>query len=75
MKNSNYPLSSKNIMRIDFHYEIGEINISKTILFNQTRISEAEVRELIINDLYEYDDRLVLLSSRQLKNLTDKEVI
>lgn len=44
------------------------------VLFNQTQIDEKEVSKLIDNGMYEYDNRVVVLNSSQLKYLADKEL-
>lgn len=68
-------INVNNIMRIDFIYKLGGFDIPQTLLFNITQISEDDVLELIKNDAWEYDDRLIKISSEQLKYLEDKEVV
>lgn len=43
------------------------------VLFNKTQIDEKEVSKLIDNGMYEYDDRVVILNSNQLKYMGDKK--
>lgn len=43
------------------------------ILFNKNRISKEEVEELVNKDMFEYDDRVVVLRPGQLDWLRDKE--
>ena len=68
-------LNAKNIMRIDFVSSIGNVEFPYTILYNQTRISEEHVIELIKNGTWEFDDRLIRIPTSQMKCLEDKEVI
>ena len=71
----DYILNHKNILRIDYVEDYAGIKIPKSILFNKTQISEDEVIELINKDMEEYDERIVILSKKQLKYLADKEVV
>ena len=75
MSNPNYILNYKNIKRIDYLEDFVGIKIPKSILFNITQISEEEVIDLINTGTEEYDDRIVVLTRKQLKALSDKEVI
>ncbi len=75
MTNTNYTFNAKNIMRIDYVEDYVGIKIPKSILFNITQISEKEVVELIKTSMVKYDNRVVVLTQKQLKNLADKEVI
>ena len=43
------------------------------LLYNCTQITEAEVHDLIENDAYEFDSRVVDLTDNQLKMLRNKE--
>ena len=45
----------------------------RNLIFNCTQITEQEVNKLIDDDAWELDDRIVSVSSSQLKNLFDKE--
>ena len=45
----------------------------RNLIFNCTQISEDEVRQLINDDAWELDDRIVSVCSSQLKYLFDKE--
>ena len=75
MANPNYVLNHKNINRIDYLEDFVGIKIPKSILFNITQISEEEVIELINTGMADYDDRIVVLTRKQLKFLTDKEMV
>lgn len=44
------------------------------LIFNITHITEAEVHQLINDDAWELDDRIVSVHSSQLKYLFDKEI-
>lgn len=46
-------LTPSNIYRIDFEEEYGCINISRTVIFNSTQITEEEVRNAINNGIWE----------------------
>ena len=46
----------------------------RNLIFNCTQISEDEVNQLINDDAWEFDDRIVSVYSSQLKYLFDKEV-
>ena len=46
---------------------------SHNLLYNYTQITEAEVHELIKNDTYEFDARVVDLTDTQLTMLRNKE--
>lgn len=43
------------------------------VMFNQTQISKEEVEELFNNDMWEYDNRVVPITPKQLAYLQDKE--
>ena len=75
MSKIDYILNPKNIMRMDYIEDYVGIKIPKSILFNITQISEKEVIELINTDMIEFDDRVVVLTQKQLKCLADKEAI
>lgn len=75
MSNPNYVLNHKNIKRIDYLEDYVGIKIPKSILFNTTQISEEEVIDRINAGTEEYDDRIVVLTRKQLKALADKEVV
>lgn len=40
-----------------------------TVLFNKTIISQDEVEHLINSGMYEYDERIIVVSTRQANNL------
>ena len=73
-------MDMNNIMRIDFEAGCcnsdGEIvNGTETgvcILYNKTVITYEEVKELINNGMYEYDDRIVVTTSTQADNLRSR---
>lgn len=46
----------------------------RNLIFNCTQISEDEVHQLINDDAWELDDRIVSVHSSQLKYLFDKEI-
>lgn len=43
------------------------------VLFNCTRITEKQVRELIDSGMWEYSEMIVEVTPQQLRNLKDKE--
>ena len=43
------------------------------ILYNETVITEDEVRELIYSGKYEYDNRVIVTTPTQANNLKDKK--
>ncbi|MBO5711243.1 MAG: hypothetical protein J6R47_00250 [Acholeplasmatales bacterium] len=45
----------------------------RNLIFNCTQITEDEVHQLINDDAWEFDDRIVSVHSSQLKYLFDKE--
>jgi hypothetical protein len=71
----------KNVMRLDFSTKIcnsdGDL-IEGTgryvsILWNETVISTDEVYELINNDMYEYDSRVIVTTPTRANNLRTKK--
>ena len=46
----------------------------RNLIFNCTQITEEEVHQLINDDAWELDDRIVSVPSSQLKYLFDKEI-
>ena len=46
----------------------------RNLIFNCTQITEDEVHQLISDDAWELDDRIVSVRSSQLKYLFDKEI-
>ena len=46
----------------------------RNLIFNCTQITEEEVHQLINDDAWELDDRIVSVHSSQLKYLFDKEI-
>ena len=71
----NYKINHKNIYSIDFIEERCGLSIPQSVLFNITQISEDKVKELLNNGMYRFDERVIVVSQNQLKNLADKEVI
>lgn len=69
-----------NIMRVDFQIGCctsdGEIvrgtERGVTVLWNKTVIDNDEVMELINSGMYEYDDRIVVMTPTQADNLKDR---
>ena len=45
----------------------------RNLIFNCTQITEDEVHQLINDDAWEFDDRIVSVYSSQIKYLFDKE--
>lgn len=74
-------LTPKNLKRIEFdsytcNSDGNPVKGTKrtvVIMFNVTQISAEEVNQLINNEMYEYDDRVVVLRKEQVKYLHDKE--
>ena len=70
----------KNIKRIDFKVGCfnsdGEIvegtEMDVCVLYNNTIITEDEVKELICSGMYEYDNRIVVTTPTQADNLKGK---
>ena len=46
----------------------------RNLIFNCTQITDEEVHQLINDDAWELDDRIVSVHSSQLKYLFDKEI-
>ena len=46
----------------------------RNLIFNCTQVTEDEVHQLINDDAWELDDRIVSVYSSQLKYLFDKEI-
>ena len=46
----------------------------RNLIFNCTQITEDEIHQLINDDAWELDDRIVSVHSSQLKYLFDKEI-
>ena len=46
----------------------------RNLIFNCTQITEDEVHQLINDDAWELDDRIICVNSSQLKYLFDKEI-
>lgn len=70
----------KNVMRIDFSTKICNSDGNPiegtgrdvSVLWNETVISTDEVYELIDNDMYEYDNRVIVTTPTRADNLRSK---
>ena len=70
----------KNVKRIDFVSGCANSDgklvkgteRAVTILFNQTVITSKEVRKLIDNGMYEYDERIIVTTPTQADNLRSR---
>lgn len=66
-------LTAENLYCIEWRETIGGIGLSRAVIFNKTQISVDEVEDLIDNDGWEFDDRIIELKPRQVRYLEDKE--
>ena len=66
-------LTPDNIYQIKFKEEFGEHQLSHTIIFNITQISEEEVNKLIKSGQWEEDARIIELNPLQIHFIQDKE--
>lgn len=66
-------LTAGNLYCIEWMGSVGGVKIPHTVIFNKTQISIDEVEELIDNDIWEFDDRIIELRPKQVKYLEDKE--
>ena len=66
-------LTAKNLYCIEWIDSIGRIKIPHAVIFNKTQISVDEVEDLINEDAWEFDDRIIELKPKQVKYLEDKE--
>ena len=64
-------MSNKHMMAIEFTQIISGIDIPMIALYNETRISEEEVRNKIIEGIAEHSDFIVLMFKSQYENLKD----
>ncbi len=65
-------ITLSNLYQICFNEEYGSVSIPHAVLFNITQISVDETKELVRSGEWEYDDRLIELSPKQVKYLQDK---
>lgn len=68
-------LTPDNIYRIDFKEQFGVHQLSHTVIFNITQISEEEVQQLIQEGKWEEDARIIELNPLQFHFIQDKEAI
>ena len=66
-------LTPDNIYTIKFKETFGEHQLSHTIIFNITQVSEEEVNDLIKSGKWEEDARIIELNPLQLCFIQDKE--
>jgi hypothetical protein len=66
-------LTPDNIYTIKFKETFGEHQLSHTIIFNITQVSEEEVNDLIKSGKWEEDARIIELNPLQLHFIQDKE--
>lgn len=66
-------LTASNLYCIEWMGSVGSIKIPHAVIFNKTQISVDEVEDLIDNDGWEFDDRIIELRPKQVKYLEDKE--
>ena len=66
-------LTAENLYCVEWMESIGGVKIPHAVIFNKTQISIDEVEDLIDNDRWEFDDRIIELRPKQVKYLEDKE--
>lgn len=66
-------LTVENLYCIEWTDQCGGIRIPHAVIFNKSQISVEEVEDLIDNDAWEFDDRIIELKPKQVKYLQDKE--
>lgn len=66
-------LTPDNIYRVNFKEQFGEHQLSHTVIFNITQISEEEVQQLIQKGEWEEDARIIELNPLQIHFIQDKE--
>lgn len=66
-------LTASNLWCIEWTGTVEAIHIPHAVIFNKTQISVEEVEDLIDNDAWEFDDRIIKLKPKQVKYLEDKE--
>lgn len=64
-------MSNKHIMMIEFTRLFANIDIPMVALYNETRISEEEVRNKIVDGTAEHSDFIVVMFKSQYDNLKD----
>ena len=60
---------TEHIMMVEFTQLLGPYELTKVALFNDTKISEDEVRERIQEGRAEYSDDIVLMTKKQYESL------
>ena len=64
-------MSNKHMMMIEFTRLLANIDIPMVALYNETRISEEEVRNKIVDGTAEHSDFIVVMFKSQYENLKD----
>ena len=64
-------MSNKHIVMIEFTRLLANIDIPMVALYNETRISEEEVRNKIVDGTAEHSDFIVVMFKSQYDNLKD----
>lgn len=64
-------MSNKHLMMIEFTHLTAGTDIPMVALYNETRISEEEVRNKIVEGTAEHSDFIVVMFKSQYENLKD----
>lgn len=64
-------MSNKHMMMIEFTQLLANTDIPMVALYNETRISEEEVRNKIVDGTAEHSDFIVVMFKSQYENLKD----
>lgn len=64
-------MSCKHIMMIEFTQTYSFVDVPMVALYNETRISEEEVRNKIVDGTAEHSDFIVVMFKSQYENLKD----
>ena len=64
-------MSNKHLMMIEFTQTYSFVDVPMVALYNETRISEEEVRNKIVDGTAEHSDFIVLMFKSQYDNLKD----
>lgn len=64
-------MSNKHMMMIEFTQLLANTDIPMVALYNETRISEEEVRNKIVAGTAEHNDFIVVMFKSQYENLKD----
>ena len=64
-------MSNKHMMMIEFTQTYSFVDVPMVALYNETRISEEEVRKKIKDERAENDDFIVVMFKSQYENLKD----